>query len=560
METFAEISYQGLDMEMARKEMELYIGQLKLAKSYEEMKQLFLEQRKKSNRQNTIKTIAHIRNTIDTNDEFYQKEMAYFNQEDPKMGLLYQEEEKVILESPFRDEWEEEFGAFYLKKMEVNQKLSNPSIVPELVEQANLEQAYSKVSAGAVTKFREKTCNFSELQKFMQSTDRQERKEAMTAWADLYEKIAPELDKIYDEMIKVRVDIAKKLGFDSYIDYIYLSRGRYDYQAEDVKQFRRQVKDVIVPVCQRLREQQAKRLGVEKLFYYDEAIMFPEGNAVPIGKQEELVKKAQKMYRELSPETGEFFDFMVEQEMFDLDTKYGKRGGGYCTFLPEYMSPFIFANFNGTDADVDVLTHEAGHAFEAYTASRNLKLIDMVFSSYEVAEIHSMSMEFFTYPWMELFFGDKADKYRYSHIAENLISVPYMVCVDEFQHKVFENPTMTALQRRKVWKDLEKIYLPWRDYGDNKFLEEGGFWMQKQHIFLFPFYYIDYALAQMGAFEFYGHMKKNREQAWSDYCRLCRAGGSRGYFELLELAGLGNPFEEGTVQKVVDSLKEDLKI
>ncbi len=392
----------------------------------------------------------------------------------------------------------------------------------------------------------------------MQSTDRQERKEAMTAWGDLYEEIAPKLDEIYDKMVALRAGMAKKLGFDSYIDYIYLARGRYDYGAKDVEEFRRQVREVIVPLCRRLREEQAARLGVEKLCYYDEALVFPEGNAVPEGDRAELVEKARRMYRELSKETGEFFDFMADHDMFDLETKQGKRGGGYCTFLPEYKSPFIFANFNGTNADVNVLTHEAGHAFEAYTASRNIKLMDMVFSSYEVAEIHSMTMEYFTHPWMELFFGDKAGRYLYSHVMEALEAVPYMVCVDEFQHKVFENPSMTAFDRRKVWKELEKVYLPWRDYDGHKFLEEGGFWMQKQHIFLFPFYYIDYALAQMGAFEFYGRMKKDRDQAWKDYYRLCQAGGSKGYFELLDLAGLSSPFAEGTVKRAVEGLMEDL--
>ncbi len=279
---------------------------------------------------------------------------------------------------------------------------------------------------------------------------------------------------------------------------------------------------------------------------------------MPGGDRAELVEKARRMYRELSKETGEFFDFMADHDMFDLETKQGKRGGGYCTFLPEYKSPFIFANFNGTNADVNVLTHEAGHAFEAYTASRNIKLMDMVFSSYEVAEIHSMTMEYFTHPWMELFFGDKAGRYVYSHVMEALEAVPYMVCVDEFQHKVFENPSMTASDRRKIWKELEKVYLPWRDYDGHKFLEEGGFWMQKQHIFLFPFYYIDYALAQMGAFEFYGRMKKDRDQAWKDYYRLCQAGGSKGYFELLDLAGLSSPFAEGTVKRAVEGLMEDL--
>ncbi len=558
MEKFSQLVYERPDMETAKREMEDYIQALKKAASYEEMRKLFLEQKEKEYRQGTMETIASIRNTIDTNDEFYDGEMRYLNQEGPQLGILCQKAEKVILDSPFRDQWEEEFGSYFIKRMEVNQKLSDPAVVEDLVEESNLTQEYSKVSAAASVEFRGETCNFYGLLKHMQSTDRQERKEAMTAWGDLYEKIAPELDRIYDKMVALRAGMAKKLGFDSYIDFIYLCRGRYDYGAEDVAGFRRQVREIVVPLCQKLRDQQAERLGVEKLRYYDEALIFPEGNAVPRGDRKELVEKAQKMYRELSPETGEFFDFMAEHDMFDLDTRQGKRGGGYCTFLPAYKSPFIFANFNGTNADVNVLTHEAGHAFEAYTASRNVKLMDMVFSSYEVAEIHSMTMEYFTHPWMELFFGDKAHRYLYSHVMEALEAVPYMVCVDEFQHKVFENPSMTARERRKVWKELEQVYLPWRDYDGHEFLEEGGFWMQKQHIFLFPFYYIDYALAQMGAFEFYGRMKKDRKQAWEDYYRLCRAGGSKGYFELLELAGLGNPFRDGTVKKAVEGLREDL--
>ena len=552
MEKFSDILYVRPDMEQAAKEMEEYIKALKGAGSYEEMRKLFLEEKEKEYKRSTMATIASIRNTMDTGDAFYEGEMNYLNQEGS------QKAEKVILESPFRKQWEEEFGEFYLKAMEVNQKLSDPVIVNDLVEESRLTQEYAKVSAGASTEFRGEKCNFYGLLKHMQSTDRQERKEAMTAWGDLYEEIAPKLDEIYDKMVALRAGMAKKLGFDSYIDYIYLARGRYDYGAKDVEEFRRQVREVIGPLCRRLREEQAARLGVEKLCYYDEALVFPEGNAVPEGDRAELVEKARRMYRELSKETGEFFDFMADHDMFDLETKQGKRGGGYCTFLPEYKSPFIFANFNGTNADVNVLTHEAGHAFEAYTASRNIKLMDMVFSSYEVAEIHSMTMEYFTHPWMELFFGDKAGRYLYSHVMEALEAVPYMVCVDEFQHKVFENPSMTAFDRRKVWKELEKVYLPWRDYDGHKFLEEGGFWMQKQHIFLFPFYYIDYALAQMGAFEFYGRMKKDRDQAWKDYYRLCQAGGSKGYFELLDLAGLSSPFAEGTVKRAVEGLMEDL--
>lgn len=558
MEKFSELQYVRPNAEEIKAHKKEYIAQLKNAETYEQMRDLFLAEADADLDWQTMATVAHIRNTVDTNDAFYEKEMQFFNAEDPQIELLNQEAEKVVLESPFRPQWEAEFGSFFLKNMEINQKLADESIVAEQVEESNLAQQYSKVAASASTTFRGESCNFYGLLKHMQSTDRQERKEAMMAWGDLYESIADDLDAIYDKLVKLRVTIAKKLGFDSYIDFIYLKRGRYDYNAEDVAKFRKQVKEVVVPVCQKLRDDQAKRLGVDKLHYYDEALMFPEGNAVPQGTKDELVAKAQEMYHDISPETGEFFDFMVKYDMFDLETKPGKRGGGYCTFLPAYKSPFIFSNFNGTSADVDVLTHEAGHAFEAYTASRNLRSVDHVFPTSEVAEIHSMTMEHFAYPYMGSFFGDKEDDYRYAHLSDALECIPYMVCVDEYQHRVFEKPEMTAKERRAVWKELEETYLPWRDYDGHKFLEEGGFWMQKQHIFLFPFYYIDYALAQTCAFEFYGRMKKDRAAAWKQYYKLCQAGGSKGYFDLLKVADLSNPFEEGTVKKIVDSLLEDL--
>lgn len=558
MEKFSQIKYVRPDAEAAGAAALRYIEGLKKASSYEQMRQLFFDYQQEVYRWQTMYTVAHIRNTVDTRDAFYEGEMQFFNQENPRLQLLNQQAEKVILECPYRAQWEAEFGSFFLKNMEINQKLSDESIVPDLVEESNLCQQYSKTSATASTVFRGEECNFYGLLKHMQSTDREERREAMMAWGDLYEKISGQLDEIYDKQVALRVGMAKKLGFDSYIDFIYLSRGRYDYTAKDVEKFRRQVKEYVVPVCQRLREEQAKRLGVDKLRYYDEALIFPEGNAVPQGSRDELVAKAQQMYHEISPETGEFFDFMVNNELFDLETKPGKRPGGYCTFLPSYKAPFIFSNFNGTSADVDVLTHEAGHAFEAYTAAKEVPVLDMVFPTSEVAEIHSMTMEHFAYPWMDQFFGDKADDYRYAHLMDALEVIPYMVCVDEFQHRVFENPSMTAEGRRAVWHELEETYMPWRDYDGHEFLEKGGFWMQKQHIFLFPFYYIDYALAQMCAFQFYGRMKKDRAQAWKDYYKLCQAGGSRGYFELLQMAGLDNPFEEGTVKKTVDSLLEDL--
>lgn len=560
MEKFAELKYVRPDMDAVMARVKADIEGLKEAKTYEEFKNAYMDYVQADIELSTSHQIAHIRNTINMLDEFYAAEKAFFNAQLPKYGILVKEMGTVILNSQFKKEFEEEFGTILIQNMEAQQLLSSEAVVEDMVKEADLANLYSKTVAAASIDFRGEKCSTYGLLKHMQSTDRETRKAAFEAWAALFASIAPKIDEIYSELVTLRAGMAKKLGFDGYTPMGYLKRRRYDYNAEDLKVFRKQVREVIVPACVKLFDRQRERLGIDKLYYYDESISNPDGNAVPIGNKDYMVEKAQEMYRELAPEAGEFFDFMVKYDLFDLETKPGKRVGGYCTSLPLYHAPFIFSNFNGTNADVNVLTHEAGHAFAGFTAAKFQKIPELCHSTSEINEIHSMGMELWTYPWMESFFGDKAEMYRKDHLADALMKIPYMVCVDEYQHKVYENPEMTAMDRRAVWHELEKVYMPWRDYDGNEFLEQGGFWMQKQHIFLYPFYYVDYAMAQIGAFEFYTQMKEDRAAAWDNYYKLCQAGGSMGYFKLLEYCNLHNVLKEGSVKEALKAVFEELEV
>ena len=560
MKKFSELEYVRPDMEKAGETVKACVKAMKTAASYAEFRDAYMEYVKLDTELATAKSIAHIRNTVNLMDEYYEKEMAYFNAEMPKYQLLVKEMGTVILESPFKKDMEAEFGRILIQNLEAGQLLSGEAVVEDKVKEADLASLYSKTVAAASADFHGEKLNTYGLLKHMQSTDRTERREAFLAWAGLFESIAPEIDRIYDGLVKLRAGMAEKLGFENFVPMGYLARRRYDYTAKELSVFRKQVREAIVPACEVLFERQREALGLDKLHYYDESVGSPEGNPVPVGGRDYLVAQAQKMYRELSPESGEFFDFMVQYDLFDLEAKKGKRVGGYCTTLPLYHAPFIFSNFNGTEADVNVLTHEAGHAFAGFTAAKFQKLPELCHSTSEINEIHSMGMELWTYPWMELFFGEQADQYRREHLADALKKIPYMVCVDEYQHQVYEKPDMTAMERRKVWRELEKVYMPWRDYDGNEFLENGGFWMQKQHIFLYPFYYVDYAMAQIGAFEFYTKMKENRPAAWEDYYNLCKAGGSKGYFELLAEAKLHNVLEEGAVREALAGVLAELGV
>ena len=556
---FSEIEYRRPDFEALKTFITESARKVREAGSFAEVRDAYYALQEMENEADSMYTVAHIRNTVDTTDEFYDGEMKWLREESAKTIPQYNAWQKALAESKFRKEAEAEFGAQLFRLIDADLLTSDERIIAETIREGELRQAYQRTTAGAITEFHGERCNFYGLLKHMQSTDRAERKEAFEAWARLYEQISGELEAQFSDAVKVRNTKAKKMGFASYIDMAYIARKRFDYTKEDAARFREQVRTIITPAAAEIYEAQRKRLGVDKLRYYDESLRFPDGNALPIGTAKELVEKARQMYCAMSPETGEFFDFMTEYELYDLETKPGKHMGGYMTRMPLYKAPFIFSNFNGTEADVDVLTHEAGHAFQGYLAMRSIPVSVLSGSTSEINEVHSMSMEHFAYPWMESFFGENAEKYITAHLIGAFCTIPYLVSVDEFQHEVYANPEMTPADWRKAWKSIEKKYMPWRDYDGNEFLEGGGFWMQKLHIFLYPFYYIEYALAQICAFQYYGRMKTDRKAAWEDYLKLCRAGGTRGYFELLETGNLLNPFREGTVEKSTAHVIEEIR-
>ncbi|HNG90624.1 MAG TPA: M3 family oligoendopeptidase, partial [Saprospiraceae bacterium] len=348
------------------------------------------------------------------------------------------------------------------------------------------------------------------------------------------------------------------LGFRNFVEVGYARMRRSDYTPQMVANFRKQVRELIVPLARTLHERQRKRLGLDRLAIYDEEFKFASGNPKPIGTPDEIVAKAGRMYRELSPETDRFFRTMQERRLMDLVNRDAKLPGGYCTYLGKYEAPFIFSNFNGTSGDIDVLTHEVGHAFQVWS-STHFPFEEYHWPTYDAAEIHSMSMEFFTWPWMPLFFGDQTDKYYFLHLSGAIQFLPYGVAVDEFQHIVYENPDMTPAERNAAWRTLERTYLPHRDYDGNKFLEQGGFWQKQGHIFNSPFYYIDYTLAQICAFQFWTKDRHDHATAWQDYLRLCQAGGSRSFLGLVELAHLRSPFEDGCVESVVSEIRSFLE-
>ena len=495
--------------------------------------------------------ICHIRHTMDTRDEFYEKENEFFDRQMPAYEGLVNAFYKKLIASPFRHVLEQKWGRQLFNVAELSLKTFDESIIELLQEENKLSSQYTKLKASASIPFRGEELNLSAIQKYEISHDRATRQEAAAAKWAFFQSNAPVIEGIFSQLLSLRHRMARQLGYDNFIGLAYARMLRSDYNPEMVANFRRQVQEHIVPIATRLYERQRRRLGLGQLKYYDEDLRFPGGNPQPKGEPAWIEAQARQMYGELSAETSEFFSFMQERQLMDLQARPGKATGGYCTFIAKYKAPFIFSNFNGTSGDIDVLTHEAGHAFQVY-CSRDIGISEYNWPSYEACEIHSMSMEFFTWPWMELFFQEDAPKYKLGHLSGALYFLPYGVAVDEFQHYVYANPEASPAERNLAWREIERKYLPHRDYDGHPFLESGGFWQKQSHIFGMPFYYIDYALAQICAFQFWKKSQEDHPQAWADYLRLCQAGGSRSFLELVELAKLRSPFEDGCIASVVD--------
>lgn len=506
------------------------------------------------NELDTMFTLCSIRHSIDTNDEFYKQEQDYMDEIGPEVEGLVTKYYHALVHSKFRSELEEKWGLQLFALAESQLKTFKPEIVPQLQKENRLVTEYTKLIASAKIEFEGEERTLAQIDPFIESKDREIRKQASEAKFGFFAEHEEELDRIYDELVKIRTEIAHELGYKNFVELAYNRMMRTDYNAEMVAKFRSQVKDYIVPIATKLKERQRERLGLDKLKYYDENLNYLTGNAIPKGSPEWIIENGQKMYQELSKETGEFFTFMQENNLMDLVAKKGKASGGYCTYIENYKAPFIFSNFNGTSGDIDVLTHEAGHAFQVYS-SRHFEIPEYYWPTYEACEIHSMSMEFFTWPWMDLFFKEETDKYKFSHLSDALLFLPYGVSVDEFQHWVYENPTASPSERKQAWREIEKKYLPHKDYDGFEYLENGGFWQRQGHIYNSPFYYIDYTLAQICAFQFWKRSRENHEEAWADYVKLCKLGGSMSFTKLVEAANLLSPFEDGCIESVVEEIE-----
>lgn len=549
---FKDLPYCRVDIKEYQDKQTKLINKINNTVDHKQLKDLINTYNKNYIDVATSTALAEVRHTIDTNDKFYADEYNYICEITPLINDISDKYNKVLLNHSKKEYLIELLGQYYFTKLEAEAKTFNDSVINLLVLESKLVNQYDTIIANAKIEFDSRYNNLSQMAKYGQNLDREIRKNAAIAVDNFYAQNDAEISKIYDELVKVRDQIAKKLGFKNYIELGYLRLNRTDYNADCVAKFRDLIKTKVVPIANKLYLEQAKRIEITDPYMYDYSLNYLDGDPTP--KSNNLVQEAYKMYSEMSNETKEFFTFMKDNDLMDLETKPGKMSGGYCTDFLKYNSPFIFANFNNTSDDVNTLTHEAGHAFEFYYASKFIDNKALISPTLETCEIHSMAMEFFAYPWLNYFFKEDTNKYIHLHLTSAITFLPYAVAVDHFQHLVYENPNATSNERKEIWHKLEQIYLPWRNYGECSFTATGTYWYRQGHIFSSPFYYIDYALAQICALEFYLNDIDSHQDAWQKYLKLCSLGGTDSFLNLIKKVGIASPFLNETITNILSKL------
>ena len=550
---FKEMPYKRPDPEAIIQSIRDLTERLKNAKSFEEADAVFLTYEEAEKGPDTMAVLAYIRQSIDTRDEFYNEEKKFWDDFGPEVEEYAQEWLEAMLTSPFRKDFAAKYGDLMFVNAEIDRKTFSPEIIEDMQKENELVDEYDNLTASAQIPFEGGVYTLSQMEPFQDDPDDARRHAAWKAKGQWYKDNGEQLDRIYDDLVKVRDSMAKKLGYRNFIELGYYRMERNCYTREDVEQFRTAVQKYVVPIADRIMRAQAKRIGVSyPLSFADESLKFRSGNPRPAGTADDILAQGRKFYDELSPETSEFFRTMLDEELMDVLSTEGKQGGGYCNDLAKYERPFIFANFNGTSGDVEVVTHEAGHAF-AYWMNRKRIPGEYTSPSEEGCEVHSMSMEFFGWKNADGFFGKDARKFRYNHLANALTFIPYGTMVDHFQHIVYEHPELTPVERHAEWKKLLGVYMPWlRLDGEIPFYSDGEGWQRQIHIYEVPFYYIDYCLAQTVALQFWAMIQKDEKAAWERYMAYTAQGGSRTFVELLKHANLRTPFDEACLREVCE--------
>ncbi len=503
-------------------------------------------------------TLSYIHSSLDSSDSFWQEAL----QKESKGNAMLDTTPllKAILENKYFSSLEEKYGPVLRDKL--NKSISTGSKAQnERAEEGDLVSKYQREKAMVRINYKGKELSEGEVIPLFESPIREERIQSRKAVAKAFLEKKELFGSMLERLVSLRDTIAKENGFSNYLEYMDINYSRIGYGEKEMDAFVSEVKEYVVPVLSHIFEETRKRLGLEEMTVADISLMFVDGNAKPSGGADVLKEAAKKMYKALSPEMEAFFTGMLDSHSIDVDFSPNKVSGmGFCTDLKKGMYPFVFGNLDGTSWDVTVFTHEVGHAWQSYASDQNLDLTLFREMPLDAVEIPSKTMELFSYPFAEEFFGKDGDKFRFAHFRNAVKEIVAYTSVHELNTWIYTHVGASFDEINEKWMEIQSSYYPNVSYGEMEEEEKkGAGLLRNMGIFMFPRYLISYVFSEMCAIDLFMEYLKDKDKALDSYNRLCRVGGSKSYPEILSAAGLEPSYNKGRVKDVMEKVKAYLE-
>ena len=503
-------------------------------------------------------TLSYIHSSLDSSDSFWQEALQKESKGNAMLDITPLL--KAILENKYFSSLEEKYGPVLRDKL--NKSISTGSKAQnERAEEGDLVSKYQREKAMVRINYKGKELSEGEVIPLFESPIREERIQSRKVVAKAFLEKKELFGSMLERLVSLRDTIAKENGFSNYLEYMDINYSRIGYGEKEMDAFVSEVKEYVVPVLSHIFEETRKRLGLEEMTVADISLMFVDGNAKPSGGADVLKEAAKKMYKALSPEMEAFFTGMLDSHSIDVDFSPNKVSGmGFCTDLKKGMYPFVFGNLDGTSWDVTVFTHEVGHAWQSYASDQNLDLTLFREMPLDAVEIPSKTMELFSYPFAEEFFGKDGDKFRFAHFRNAVKEIVAYTSVHELNTWIYTHVGASFDEINEKWMEIQSSYYPNVSYGEMEEEEKkGAGLLRNMGIFMFPRYLISYVFSEMCAIDLFMEYLKDKDKALDSYNRLCRVGGSKSYPEILSAAGLEPSYNKGRVKDVMEKVKAYLE-